>query len=887
MRSDPQRGYRVPGGRPSLSATGALVCGAVAVWVSFGALTFLDTTPGSPYVGILPSPVWLFGLLSVAALITIIVRPPARTVAPLWLSAVMLLPWLPLPLPAAAFIWTGHVGVWLFVVIAGALIVRGARVGPRTVRSVRASEPRTAVALAGVLSLVACGVGAWRTAPQHPSGDEPHYLIITQSLLKDHDLQIENNHRQHDYYAYFGVDIAPDMLRRGANGAIYSVHAPGLPLLVAPFFAALGYRGVVAALVLLGALAGALVWSVAWRVTRDAGASWFAWAAVFLSAPYFLLTSSVFPDGPGAVLTLAGALPIVDRPARTPRRLLFTGAALATLPWLHTRFAVLAAAMAGVILGRLMGERDRARQVAALLFVPVLSAVAWFSFFQIIYGTPDPSAPYGGSPPTTLGNIAGGVLGLLVDQKFGLLTTAPVYVCAVAGLALMWARGERRLAIEWLVVCAPYVLVVSLFSMWWGGTSTPARFLGPLTLLLAVPVARWFSSARSAAARVFSIGALSVSLLITATMVWVRRGEFVFSSRDGLSPVAGWLTPVVAFAKALPSLFDSSPALALVQAGVWMAALGAAIAIARMLGRRVSATIAFGLALEAGAMIAATIVWRTGHIAAATPGSGGSAVVRRYSPGSGQIALAYRPFRHLPIESLTPEIPLARMQTAGRSEWSSMSHLPPAVYEVTGALVGRPAGHVRIATDRRSPAIADWDVSTFDTPWKQRLSIPVGVPGLRIDLDEQARKSVRDLTVRAVAVVPRRERWVAGQEAGHGARYGAATFFNMSGASWMEPDGIWVGGGAGAELIVEPDERSPIRLLMRNGAGANEALVTSGTWRLALVFAPGEEINVDDPIDANRSGTPLRVVPVRGFRPVDLDAKSADDRLLGLWITTR
>ena len=34
------------------------------------------------------------------------------------------------------------------------------------------------------------------TPPSVPSGDEPHYLIITQSLLKDGDLRIENNHQQ-------------------------------------------------------------------------------------------------------------------------------------------------------------------------------------------------------------------------------------------------------------------------------------------------------------------------------------------------------------------------------------------------------------------------------------------------------------------------------------------------------------------------------------------------------------------------------------------------------------------------------------------------------------------------------------------------------------------
>ena len=42
-----------------------------------------------------------------------------------------------------------------------------------------------------------------------PGGDEPHYLVITQSLLYDGDLKIENNHQRGDYRAYYGGDLPP------------------------------------------------------------------------------------------------------------------------------------------------------------------------------------------------------------------------------------------------------------------------------------------------------------------------------------------------------------------------------------------------------------------------------------------------------------------------------------------------------------------------------------------------------------------------------------------------------------------------------------------------------------------------------------------------------
>ena len=173
-------------------------------------------------------------------------------------------------------------------------------------------NPTRSAILAGVLSAIAFGAGTWSVAPQHPDGDEPHYLIITQSILQDHDLKIENNHRQRDYEAYMGRSIKPDFLKRSKDGQIYSIHAPGLAFIVAPAFALFGYRGVLIELVLLSAAASALVWVVAWRVTRDAAAAWFGWAATTLSVPFFFHASALFPDGPGGVLTLVGLLPVVD-----------------------------------------------------------------------------------------------------------------------------------------------------------------------------------------------------------------------------------------------------------------------------------------------------------------------------------------------------------------------------------------------------------------------------------------------------------------------------------------------------------------------------------------------------------------------------------------------
>ena len=62
----------------------------------------------------------------------------------------------------------------------------------------------------------------------------------------------------------------------------------------------------------------------------------------------------------------------------------------------------------------------------------------------LFYGSFDPQIPYGDFPKlyVLVANIPRGILGLLFDQKFGLLMYAPVYVMAVAGCWTMLRRTD-------------------------------------------------------------------------------------------------------------------------------------------------------------------------------------------------------------------------------------------------------------------------------------------------------------------------------------------------------------------------------------------------------------------------------------------------------------
>ena len=108
--------------RLSLKAFGAIIASiaAPAAWLTRGALTFTSSLPGAARIG-LRAVAGVAGGLDCRGLR----RVPAhaltsRRFALLLLSGIVLAPWLPGPVPAALYIWTGPLRVWLWMVVLAA-----------------------------------------------------------------------------------------------------------------------------------------------------------------------------------------------------------------------------------------------------------------------------------------------------------------------------------------------------------------------------------------------------------------------------------------------------------------------------------------------------------------------------------------------------------------------------------------------------------------------------------------------------------------------------------------------------------------------------------------------------------------------------------------------
>jgi hypothetical protein len=371
--------------------------------------------------------------------------------------------------------WRSGIGVlpWLVLVV-GSLVARA------PVEPLRLVGERLAVdiALAAVLAAWVPAAASWlrrrrvfmtiaalllpvALATPHLTpplyGDEPFHLLVMESLTDDRDL-----------------DIADDLdLERHPQNELYApgrplFHSPVLGMLLLPGYVVAGRTGALVLLALMGAALAALVA----RRARDFGLreSTIGLLVLVLGMTYPLATfaSQIWPELSGA-LAVAAMLVLVARPRGGRWRALAVAVSAAAI---KTRLGLLTLPIAAA-------AWLRRRPLRGLFMLALASAAA------LVVGWLTMGHPFG--PYRRLHHLLPGdfglavrvVVGLLFDAAGGLAFTAPLWVAALAGLAMLWRRGGSG---ERMMMVGAGLTIVALLhsSEWYGGGAPPARYLVPI-----------------------------------------------------------------------------------------------------------------------------------------------------------------------------------------------------------------------------------------------------------------------------------------------------------------------------------------------------------------------------------------------------------------------
>jgi hypothetical protein len=385
------------------------------------------------------------------------------------------------------------------------------------------SDRTGALLIAAVVLVPFLALLPYERAVMPTASDEPHYLIVMQSLAGDHDFELSDEYDNVDGYQAFydGPLAARHVINVGESQ--YPIHDVGMPVLGALPFALGGRTGVLVLMCFVGA---ALVAQL-YRACRDLHIAHrpalLAVSAAALTHPLLSYTTQVYPELMAGLAFVTAARLLRHGRATSLANLAGASACVGVLPWLSTRAWLIAVGVGLVVAycalrpaqGPSIAVLARRLAAGAFPFAALVLLLAYLNYRM--FGWFMPSANYYliSDQQTVLAFTPHiGALGLLFDRVFGLIPRTPLFLFSAVGVIPLFRRARTAelaaLALGWLV----YFLYIADIAYWWADGSPPSRYLLAALPFLVVLLAAGLE--RLSALRVASSAGVAVAWALAA-----------------------------------------------------------------------------------------------------------------------------------------------------------------------------------------------------------------------------------------------------------------------------------------------------------------------------------------------------------------------------------
>ena len=433
-------------------------------------------------------------------------------------------------------------------------------------------------------------------APQPFTGDEPHYLLVTKSIIKDGDLNLANNYINQDYLEFY-----PGTLRSHAypgkkgNDYLYSKHFPALPVLLVPaymigekmsrinaqraedqqfrrrviiFFSRLP-------LCFLTALFGLVFFLLVFDITQRKALSISVWAIFGFTTPIVFYSQLIYPEIPVALITIFILRNLVFKKTSRTSRLFLTGAGIAILPWFGIKYIVLSALLFGVsttILWKCKKIPGSWERIIHTLIPIVVSASLYLFYFWSLWGNFSPVSVYKGislDAPSQSGlssimrtdfvEFLKRASGYFLDQRVGIFIYSPILILGIAGFFFLFKKKKKE---SWLLMTIFFAYGMFSAYYYWGGYCPPGRPLIPVLWISALFLAVSLDENRTRIRDVIIRVSTALSFLFAWVALknpWILYHEDISSDYSGKAIGSNFLHSIsntfIDFQKMIPSFF--------------------------------------------------------------------------------------------------------------------------------------------------------------------------------------------------------------------------------------------------------------------------------------------------------------------------------------------
>lgn len=381
----------------------------------------------------------------------------------------------------------------------------------------------------------------YNKTPSYLSGDEPHYVMMADSLVKDHDLNLKNDYELNRSKTYFvGGGLYPHNSPRieESSNKWYSIHTVGLPIIIAVPY---GLFGVIGARLWLMLLQLTLVVLFYYVLGRYAGSKkrQTLGMTILLTCPLFWQNlGSFYPDF--LITTAAAAIVLLfGRKGIWANLGIMFIFLLSTVA--HSKGMILLAPLVFCHVAWLVhqsGMKNYFRRNWLPLLAILLGALWYLHYLYSNYKVFSPSQLYGNNGQLFGANPLYNLVAMLTDRSKGLFVNFPLlliafpYVFATAADIIRQAKKLYRKKIKFeekhfLVAgvvggLTAFLVTVLTFIDWSGSTAPNGRSVFPVMIAVIFVIARYVNF-HSTLEKV----CIGLGIVLCGWLSWVSISDFV------------------------------------------------------------------------------------------------------------------------------------------------------------------------------------------------------------------------------------------------------------------------------------------------------------------------------------------------------------------------